>query len=534
MSHVRVEDAVRAIGSALSRAAREYRPRVRVRSEGRVLGITDGVLRIEGLPDACSEELLEVGGHAGRALVLSLQPSTIEAIALDDDVEITDGAAVRATGRAPTLPAGDAMLGRVVDPLGRPLDGMPLRGTLTHVPLERRAPRIFERTAVHSPLYTGALAIDAMFPIGRGQRELIVGEEGTGKTSLALDILLRQKNTEVVCVYVAVGRRRSETWHAVEALRAGGERWIVVAAPDDDSPGMRYLAPYAGTALAEHFTYRGEHALIVYDDLTSHAVAWRELSLLLKRPPGREAYPGDIFYLHSRLLERAAQLSMDQGGGSLTALPLAVLEGGRLTSYIPTNLISITDGQIVLSRSLFTGGQKPAIDASLSVSRVGAKAQAQAFRELAARLRLDYAGFLELEAFSRLGTRLEATTEQRIALGKRIRLLLRGGRLEPLGIFAEVAYLTLAASHDALLALPETEVAATARQLVDEARRELPELVARVERDAVLSQVDRDSLEGLLRRVVAARAAAAGPEIEVTFEDAGEIEVDIGGAELDG
>lgn len=528
MTHERVEDAVRAVGSALSRAARQFEPHVRTLEEGRVLGVADGVLRIEGLPGVHSEELLEVGGRAGRALVLSLGTRSVEAIALDADVHLADGAAVRATGKVATIAASDALLGRVLDPLGRPLDGAPVAGTLRHMPLERRAPRIYERTPVHSPLYTGTLAIDAMFPIGRGQRELIVGEEGTGKTSLAVDALLRQKGTGVVCVYVAIGRRRSETWQAVEELRAGGGRWIVVAAPEDESPGMRYLAPYAGTALAEHFTYRGEHALIVYDDLTSHAVAWRELSLLLKRPPGREAYPGDVFYLHSRLLERAAQLSPEQGGGSLTALPLAVLEGGRLTAYIPTNLISITDGQIVLSRPLFTSGQKPAIDAGLSVSRVGAKAQAQAFRELAARLRLDYAAFLELEAFSRLGTRLEASTEQRIALGRRIRLLLRGKRLEPKSIFEEVALLVLASSHEAMLALPEADVEHAARQLVDAGRRELPAVVARVEKDAVLSQADRESLERLLSRLVAANAAAAAPEIEVTFEEPAE--GDAGGA----
>ncbi len=516
MLQERVEDAVRSVGQALSRAAREFQPQVRVLEEGRVLGITDGVLRIEGLPGACSEELLEVGGHGGRALVLSLDTGSVEAIALDDDVHMVDGAPVRAMGRSATIPVGDAMLGRVVDPLGRPLDGAAAASGLRHVPLERRAPQIYERTAVHSPLYTGTLAIDAMFPIGRGQRELVVGEEGTGKTALAVDALLRQKNTGVVGVYVAIGRRRSETWRLVEELRAGADRWIVVAAPDDTSPGMRYLAPYAGTALAEHFTYRGEHALVVYDDLTSHAVAWRELSLLLHRPPGREAYPGDIFYLHSRLLERAAQLSKEQGGGSLTALPLAVLEGGRLTSYIPTNLISITDGQIVLSRDLFTAGQKPAIDAGLSVSRVGAKAQAQAFRDLAARLRLDYAAFLELEAFSRLGTRLEATTEQRIALGRRIRRLLRGGRLEPKGVFEELARLIMASSHDTMLALPEADVQDVAAAFTSAARRELSDLALRVDRDAVLAHADRESLERLLRRIVAARAA---PEIEVTFEE---------------
>jgi F-type H+-transporting ATPase subunit alpha len=272
------------------------------------------------------------------------------------------------------VPAGEVILGRVLDPMGRALDGRPLSGRMSEMLLERRAPGIHERAAVHAPLYTGVLAIDAMFPSGRGQRELILGDEGTGKTAMAVDAMLRQRDTGVVCIYVAIGRRRAEVSQVVGQLRSGGGRWAAVSAPQDESPGLRYLAPYAGTAMAEWFVERGEDVLIVYDDLSAHAVAWRELSLLLRRPPGREAYPGDIFYLHSRLLERATQLSAERGGGSLTALPIALTEDERLSAYIPTNLISITDGQIVLSRRLFTAGQKPAVDAGASVSRVGGKA----------------------------------------------------------------------------------------------------------------------------------------------------------------
>jgi F-type H+-transporting ATPase subunit alpha len=342
------------------------------------------------------------------------------------------------------------------------------------------------------------LAIDAMFPIGRGQRELVIGDEGTGKTALALDILLRQKDTDVVAVYVAVGRRRAETWQLVETLRAQGGDWVVVFAAEEGSPGLRALAPFAGTAVAEFFRDRGGHALVVYDDLSAHAVAWRELSLLLRRPPGREAYPGDIFYLHARLLERAAQLSREQGGGSLTALPLAALEGGRLTAYIPTNLISITDGQIVLSRDLFAAGQKPAIDAGLSVSRVGAKAQPLALRELSAQLRLDYASFLELETFSRLGTRLEPTTERRLALGRRVRRLLRARRLAPMKLFDEVVILSLASDPDRLLPIAEDDLEPRCSELLVEARARLPEVAARVERDGVLDENDRAELSALL------------------------------------
>jgi F-type H+-transporting ATPase subunit alpha len=393
---------------------------------------------------------------------------------------------------------GTALLGRVVDPLGRPLDGRPLEGALRPVPLEREAPPLYERASVHAPLHTGVLAIDAMFPIGRGQRELVIGDEGTGKTALALDILLRQKDTDVVAVYVAVGRRRAETWQLVETLRAQGGDWVVVFAAEEGSPGLRALAPFAGTAVAEFFRDRGGHALVVYDDLSAHAVAWRELSLLLRRPPGREAYPGDIFYLHARLLERAAQLSREQGGGSLTALPLAALEGGRLTAYIPTNLISITDGQIVLSRDLFAAGQKPAIDAGLSVSRVGAKAQPLALRELSAQLRLDYASFLELETFSRLGTRLEPTTERRLALGRRVRRLLRARRLAPMKLFDEVVILSLASDPERLLPIAEDDLELACSELLVEARARLPEVAARVERDAVLDESDRAKVNALL------------------------------------
>ena len=483
-------------------------PPVRARDDGRVEALADDVLQVSGLPAAALGELLDVGDQ-GRALVLGLRPDAVEAVALDRDPAITEGALVQSTGRSAAIPAGEPLVGRVVDPLGRALDGAPLRGALHPAPLERRAPRIDERGAVHTPLLTGVLAIDAMFPIGRGQRELILGEEGTGKTALALDVMLRQARSDVLCVYAAVGRRRSETWRIVEALRRGGGRWVVVATPDDASPGLRYLCPYAAMAVAEHFAHRGDHALVVLDDLTGHAAAWRELSLLLRRPPGREAYPGDVFYLHSRLLERAAQLSPALGGGSITALPLAVLEVGRLAAFIPTNLISITDGQLVLSQSLFAAGQRPAIDAGLSVSRVGARAQPQALRELARGMRLDYASFLELEAFSRLGTRLEAATQRRIDVGRRLRALLRARRLEPLSLFDEVVRLTLAGAPEPLLSLPVDAVPEAAADLTRHARHELPHLAARVERDAVLSAQDRRELEAAIEARLSARGGRA-------------------------
>ena len=491
---------------ALSEAAKRYRPVVRVVEEGSVTGVSDGVLSISGLRRVASEELVIVGDSA-RALVLSLEPDRAEAVLLDDPHAVRAGARVRSTGRQVTLMAGDPLLGRVVDPLGRPLDGEPVHGALRSVPLEREAPPLHHRAHVHTPLYTGVLAIDAMFPIGRGQRELIVGEEGTGKTTLGLDVMLRQSSTEVVAIYVAIGRRRSETWRIVEALRKSKARWVVVSAPEDASAGLRYLAPYAGTAIGELFRDRGEHAVVVYDDLSAHAIAWRELSLLLRRPPGREAYPGDIFFLHSRLLERSAQLSVDHGGGSLTALPMAVLEAGLIPAYIPTNLISITDGQIVLDKTLFAAGQKPAIDASISVSRVGAAAQPQALRDLAGRLRLDYAAFLELESFARLGTRLEERTERRLAVGRRMRRLLRAGHGAPLGVFDEVLRLVLASRTEQLAAVSEQRVGAVADELAATLRAERLDLVLRVERDALLVAQDREDLERAAARALEAAGA---------------------------
>lgn len=488
-----VQQVVHATSEVISKVAAAFSPVVQVREEGRVRSLGDGVLTITGLPNVAAEELLAVGEHA-RAVTLGLAPGVIRAALLDASWLVRAGARVRALGRTVSIPVGPALLGRVVDALGQPLDGQPLRGNLQPVPVERTAPQIHQRMEVHTPLYTGILALDAMFPMGLGQRELVLGDEGTGKTSLALDALLRQRNTGVIGVYVAIGRRRSEVWQVADALRANGGQWVVVAAPGDATPGMRYLAPYAGTAVAEYFAYRGEHTLVVYDDLTAHAVAWRELSLLLHRPPGREAFPGDIFYLHSRLLERAAQLSVDLGGGSLTALPLAVLESGRLTGYIPTNLISITDGQVVLSSALFAAGQRPAIHAGLSVSRVGARAQPQALRTLAARMRLDYASFLELEAFARLGTRMEAGTRKRVDVGQRIRALLRAPRGQPLSVMDEVVRLALAGQTDLLLTMTPETVEARAPELAMAVAAKLPGVALRVETDGVLSEQDHKAI----------------------------------------
>ncbi|MBK6515272.1 MAG: F0F1 ATP synthase subunit alpha [Polyangiaceae bacterium] len=500
-----IQATIRAVAEAIDRAADRFEPSVRVLELGHVVAIQDDVLRIRGLREAAVDEIVEVGSK--RALVLSLDRREVRAILLDEPGGIGEGSTVRSRGAVASIRVGEGLFGRVVDPLGRALDGAPLAGSLSEVPLQRPAPGIHERGPVHSPLATGVLAVDALFPIGRGQRELIIGDVGTGKTSFVLDVMLRQRDTDVVCVYVAIGRRRGETVAVVEELRRGGGRYVVVSAPEDIGPGLRYLAPYSGVAVAEHFALRGEHALVVFNDLSAHAVAWRELALLLRRPPGREAYPGDVFYLHARLLERAAQLAPELGGGSVTALPVAVLDGGRLTAYIPTNLISITDGQLVFSDTLFTAGQKPAIDGTLSVSRVGARAQPQAIRALGAKLKLDYASFLELEAFSRLGTRLDASTERTIERGRRIRRLLRAQRGQSLDLVGEVVRLLLAAS-DALLRVPEDEVGAAAQACDEAARVQHGALCDQIRRDGVIHQTAREALEQTLERVVSASWAA--------------------------
>lgn len=493
MHELGLERAVDEVQGAFDRALAAFRPEVRVRSEGHVRSVADGVLCIAGLREAALDDVLLVDERE-RALVLGLERDEVHAVLLDDVRGVREGARVRESGEIAEIPVGDPLFGRVIDPLGAPIDGAGPLALTAKRPLHREAPQISERSYIRRPLYTGVLAIDAMFPIGRGQRELLLGDQGTGKTSLALDILLRQTSTGVVGIYVAVGRKRSEIARVARTLFADGGSFVVVAAPEDTSPGMRYLAPYAGCAIGEFVMERGGDAVIVYDDLSAHAIAWRELSLLMRRPPGREAYPGDIFYQHSRLLERATQLSAERGGGSLTALPIAQLESGRLSAYIPTNLISITDGQIVFSHALFASGQKPAIDAALSVSRVGGKAQPQAIATLARHLRLDFAAFLELEAFSRLASHLDPVAERRLETGRRIRTLLRGRRLCPLPLLDEVAILALVASPDLLLSIPQSSLGELGETLAMRLRAVEPALCERIETEAVLSDADRRAL----------------------------------------
>ncbi|AUC52177.1 F0F1 ATP synthase subunit alpha [Sagittula sp. P11] len=409
---------------------------------GRVERIADGIAQVSGLPDAAMGALLRFeGGELGFAH--SLGPEEIDVVICDDGSRIGAGQRVADTGGVLEVPVGDALLGRVVDPLGRPLDGGDDPETEMRLPVERPAPAIIDRAEVTEPLETGVLVVDSLFSLGRGQRELIVGDRATGKTSLAVDAIVNQKDSDVICVYVAVGQPAAAVQRVIEAVRSHGapERCIFVVGGASASPGLQWIAPFAGMTMAEHFRDAGRHALIVIDDLTRHAATHRELALLTHEPPGREAYPGDIFYLHARLLERAAKLAPERGGGSLTALPIAETDAGSLSAYIPTNLISITDGQIVLDTALFAANHRPAVDVGLSVSRVGGKAQWPALRQVSGRVRLDYAQFQELEMFSRFGGVTNDRVRQQLDRGRRIRSLLTQPKFAGLGMAVQVALL---------------------------------------------------------------------------------------------
>jgi len=409
---------------------------------GTVAAIADGLATVTGLPGAGLNEIVTFATGA-RGFVLTLEEDRLHAALLDPMAGIAAGGAVQRTGEVISVPVGPALLGRVLDPLGRPLDDLPAPDAVAHLPAERPAPAIIERDFVSEPLQTGILVIDALFAVGRGQRELIIGERQTGKTAIAVDTMLNQAGSDVICVYVAIGQRMSAVRRVIEAVRARDAlaRTIFVVAEATAEPGQRWLAPFSATTIAEWFRDSDKAVLIIYDDLTKHAATHRELALLARQPPGREAYPGDIFYLHARLLERSAKLSAARGGGSLTALPIAEIEAGNLSAYIPTNLISISDGQIVTSATLFAANQRPAVDIGLSVSRVGGKAQWGAMKAVAGRLRLDYAQFLEMKMFSRFGGFSDAAMKARMLRGERIAALFDQGRFAPLPVLAQIALL---------------------------------------------------------------------------------------------
>ena len=500
-----LEDARRRVReAALGPAAEEL---------GRVESVADGIALVSGLHGARLDELVRFEkGQSG--FVLTLDRDLVGCVLLDAFEGIEAGHEVRGTGEIVRVPVGPGLLGRVVDPLGRPLDGGVAIEASAHEPVDRPAPSIIERDFVTEPVQTGILVLDSMFALGRGQRELIIGDRAVGKTAIAVDCIINQRDSNIVCVYVAVGQKSSTVSRIIAAIRAHGafERCIVVSAAASAAPGLQWLGPFAGFTMAEYFRDRGQHALVVVDDMTKHAATHREIALLTRQPPGREAYPGDIFYVHARLLERASKLSKAAGGGSLTALPIAELDAGNLSAYIPTNLISITDGQIVLDSRLFQEGHKPAVDIGTSVSRVGGKAQAPALRAAAETLRLDYAQFLELEVFTRFGGVTDAQVRGRIERGQRVRAILTQPLYAPLRLAEEVT-LVHAVQAGLLDGLP--------LELVPRFRRELPAwldrlaapTVAAIQRNGQLDQAVRADLEKCAAALVAAiLPASKAPE----------------------
>lgn len=427
------------ISSVIKRQLENYRTDLDVSEMGTVVYIGDGIARVHGLQKAMSGELLEFPNSI-FGMVLNLEEDNVGAVILGDYTGIKEGDTVKRTGRIVQVPVGQGLVGRVVNALGQPVDGKGPIEAETYRNIESPAPGVTRRKSVHEALQTGLKALDSMVPIGRGQRELIIGDRGTGKTAVAIDTIINQRDSDVYCIYVAIGQKNSTVAGVVNTLqRAGAMDYttVVMATASEPAP-MLYIAPYAGCAIGEHMMYNGKHVLVVYDDLSKHAVAYREMSLLLRRPPGREAYPGDVFYLHSRLLERAAKLDEERGGGSLTALPIIETQAGDISAYIPTNVISITDGQIFLETDLFFAGVRPAINVGFSVSRVGGSAQIKAMRKVAGRLRLDLAQFRELEAFAQFGTDLDKATQARINRGRRTAEILKQGQYEPLPVSKQV------------------------------------------------------------------------------------------------
>jgi F-type H+-transporting ATPase subunit alpha len=407
---------------------------------GTVLSIADGIARVHGLDDCMSMEMLDLP-HGVTGLALSLESDNVGAVLFGDWDKIEEGDTVKRTDRLLQIPVGEALLGRIVDPLGRPLDGEGEVQTDEYRPAEFKAPGVVQRQPVVEPMFTGLKAIDSMTAIGRGQRELIIGDRQTGKSQVAIDTIINNRDKDLVCIYVAIGQRMSTVVAVAETLREHDamDNTIIVAAPADEAAPIKFMAPYAGCAIGEHFLYNGKHALCVYDDLTKHAYAYRQMSLLLRRPPGREAYPGDVFYLHSRLLERAVKLNDDLGAGSLTALPIIETQAGDVSAYIPTNVISITDGQIFLESDLFRSGVRPAINVGISVSRVGGNAQSKPMKKVAGKLRLDLSQFRELEAFAQFGSELDQDTQQTLARGERLVELLNQDELSPWAVEDQVA-----------------------------------------------------------------------------------------------
>ena len=505
-----VHEALRAPGDVipLLRAAVEnWRPEAAAQSTGTVLTVEDGIATVAGLPEAFYGEIL-IFSEGVRGMVQNLDRDEIGCILFGDDSAVEQGSPVYRTGRVAGIPVGDGFLGRVVDALGSPIDGGAPVEAEGYRPMESPAPEIIDRQPVNQPMETGLIAIDSMFPIGRGQRELIIGDRQTGKTAVALDAIVNQRGKNVVCIYVAIGQKASSVSQLVNALRRRGamEYTIVVNASASDPAPMQYVAPYAGCAMGEYFMEKGRDVLIVYDDLSKHAVAYRALSLLLGRSPGREAYPGDVFYLHSRLLERAAHLSDERGGGSMTALPIVETQAGDVSAYIPTNIISITDGQLFLESELFFAGQRPAVNIGLSVSRVGGDAQTPAMKRATGSIRLDLAQYREMEVFTQFSSDLDESTRRQLRYGQGLMRLLRQKQYHPLKQHEQVALLVAAQAH-AFLDFEMDEIEPAARRMLEHVSEAEHALCQKIDQAGSLSPEERAQLKNCCVKFLADEAA---------------------------
>jgi F-type H+-transporting ATPase subunit alpha len=502
MTELKLKPLIADVFELLEEAADKQDQRLDMEETGRVLSVSEGTVLVDGLPNVEASELIYFS-HNIMGMAYNLDPQLIGVILLDDSQQIGAGDEVRRSGRVLDVPVGDVLLGRVVDPLGRPLDGKGLVVASERYPIERPAPPIMHRAPVEVPLQTGIKTIDALIPIGRGQRELILGDRQTGKTAIALDTIINQKEKGVICIYCAIGKENSAIAKVIRDLEKYGalEYSIIVSAAGNSPPGIQFIAPYAATSIGEYFMEQGRDVLVVYDDLTWHARAYRELALLLRRPPGREAYPGDIFYIHARLLERATHLKEAYGGGSLTALPIIETEAQNIAAFIPTNLISITDGQIYLSPDLFQRDILPAIDVGISVSRVGGKAQLPYYQQLSKNLRLSYTQFQELEAFARFGARLDEETKQIIARGKRIREVIKQRQFSPLSVAAQLLQL-MAATQGMLDEIP-VEALSKAKEILEKHTDELGVIASKIEQGEALTEEERSQLMDIIQNAIA-------------------------------
>lgn len=483
------------VTSIIKKELSEYEARLKIDSVGWVLQVGDGIARIYGLSDVMMQELLEFPNNI-MGLALNLEENIVGAILLGGAEDVKDGDIVKRTGKIAQVPVGKALIGRVVDPIGRPLDGKGPIVSDKFRPIEYNAPNVVQRQPVKESLHTGIIAIDSMIPIGRGQRELILGDRQTGKTAIVVDTIISQKEHNVFCVYVAIGQKLSNVVSVAHTLQRYGamEYTTIVSATSDTAASLQYLAPYAGCAIGEEYLYNGKHCLVIYDDLSKHSQSYRQLSLLLRRPPGREAFPGDIFYLHSRLLERACKLQDNLGGGSLTAIPIVETQAGDIATYIPTNVISITDGQIYLESDLFYAGVRPAINVGLSVSRVGGNAQEKAMRKVAARLRLDLAQYRELSAFTQFGQELDKHTRAQLAIGERLVEVLKQGQYEPLSLEKQ-AVILYAGVQGYLDDIPVGKIKEFQKKFYSYLEKEYPDVLHSISKDKDITPQTEEKLK---------------------------------------